>query len=418
MESRRRVVVTGVGAVSPLGLSAPALWEGIQSGVSGADTISRWDPEGMETTFAAEVRGFDPEPIVGRKEARRMDRYSQFAVASALEAVKDADLTIARGEADRVAVIVATAIGGIETMEQGMQTLLERGPKRVSPFLVPMMLPNMAAGNVAIAIGATGINYAPVSACASSAHAIGEAVEIIRRGDADVAIAGGSEAAVTPLSISGFSAMGALSRRNDDPKRASRPFDAERDGFVMGEGGAMLVLESEERAIARGARILGEVSGYGATDDANHVVQPAPGGEGAVRAMRRALADADIGHEQVDYVNAHGTSTPLSEKLETAAIHTVFGERATVVPVSSTKSMTGHMLGAAGAIEAVICAYALNNGVIPPTINYETPDPECNLDVVPNEARKAELTHVLSNSLGFGGHNVALVLSKYQENPS
>ena len=413
MAERRRVVITGAGAITPLGNDVAQTWAGIRDGRSVIAPISRWDASEYETTFAAEVRDFDAGAVVGRKEARRMDRYSQFAVAAALEARAGADLTIQPGEASRVAVLIATAMGGIETIELGMETLLSRGPSRVTPFFMPMMLPNMAAGNVSIAVGATGPNYAPVSACASAAHALGEAAEIIRRGDADVAFAGGAEAPVTRLSVAGFGSMGALSRRNDDPGTASRPFDADRDGFVLGEGAAVLVLESEERARERGATILGELAGYGMTDDAYHLVQPAPAGEGAVRAMRLALADAGLLPEQIDYVNAHGTSTPLNEKLETIALRTVFADVIGALPVSSTKSMTGHLLGAAGAIEAVICLEAMRHGVIPPTTNYQTPDPECDLDVVPNTARPAGLTQIMTNSLGFGGHNVSLILSAY-----
>ena len=418
MTKPRRIVVTGAGAVTPLGNDVPSFWAAVRAGTSGAGPIERWDASAYETTFAAEVRDFDPAATVGRKEARRMDRYSQFAVAAARQAVADAGLVIAEGEASRVGAIIATAIGGLETIEEGMQTLLEKGPSRVGPFFMPMMLPNMASGNVAIAVGAAGPNYAPVSACASAAHAIGEAAEIIRRGDADVMLAGGSESPVTRLSVAGFGAMGALSRRNDDPARASRPFDAGRDGFVLGEGGAVLVLESEERALARDATILGEVTGYAMTDDAFHLVQPGPGGAGAARAMNLALQKADLRASQIDYVNAHGTSTPLNEKLETAALRTVFGDTLPHLPVSSTKSMTGHLLGAAGAIEAVISLMAIRDRVIPPTINYDTPDPDCDLDVVPNVARSGALRHVMSNSLGFGGHNVSVIFSRYEETPA
>lgn len=415
MDTSNRVVVTGIGAVSPLGLDAPATWSAIRAGTSGVAPISRWDATAYETTFAAEVRDYDPTATVGRKESRRMDRYSQFAVTAAREAATSAWLTIRPEQADRAGAIIATAIGGLETIEEGMQTLLERGPSRVTPFFMPMMLPNMASGNVAIALGARGPNYAPVSACASAAHAIGEAAAIIRRGDADVMFAGGSEAPVTRLSVAGFGSMGALSRRNDDPATASRPFDAGRDGFVLGEGAAVLVLESERHAIDRGTTILGVVAGYGMTDDAHHLVQPAPGGEGAVRAMGLALHQAGLDPAAIDYVNAHGTSTPLNEKLETIALRQVFGDVLATTPVSSTKSMTGHLLGAAGAIEAVICLLAIRDGVIPPTINHERVDPDCDIDVVPNAARSASLTHVMSNSLGFGGHNVSLILSRYRE---
>jgi 3-oxoacyl-[acyl-carrier-protein] synthase II len=412
MGEQRRVVVTGVGAVGPVGLDAAAVWAAARDGRSGIATITRFDTTGFATTFAGEVRGFDADAAVGRKEARRMDRYSQFAVAAAREAAAQAGLSIDAAEAPRVAVLVGTAIGGLETLEGAAQTLAERGPDRLGPFVIPMLLPNMASGQVAIALGASGSNFAPTSACASAAHAIGEAAGMIRRGEVDAAIAGGSEAPITKLGVAGFNAMGALSTRNDDPAGASRPFDAERDGFVLAEGAAILVLEERERALARGATALGELAGYGSTDDAHHIVQPAPGGEGAVRAMRLALADAGLAPAAIDYLNAHGTSTPLNEKLETQAIKTVFGGAAGRLPVSSTKSVTGHLLGAAAAIEAVICLGALGEGCIPPTINYRTPDPECDLDCVPNAARAASLRHVMSSSLGFGGHNAVLIFSK------
>lgn len=406
---RRRVVVTGVGAVTPLGNDVPTTWDAVKAGRSGVARITRFDTEGYLTTFAAEVKHFDAEEIIGRKESRRMDRYSRYAVAATLEATRRADLALEGDDAARAAVILGTAIGGLETIEEGMATLGERGPRRLSPFLVPMMLPNMAAGNVAIALGARGSNFAPVSACASAAHAIGEAMHIIRRGDADVVVAGGAEAPITKLSLGGFNAMGALSTRNEEPESASRPFDAGRDGFVLAEGAGIIVMESLDRAMSREAPIIGEVIGYGSTDDANHIVQPAPGGEGAVRAMNLALADARLDPAEIDYINAHGTSTQLNEKLETAAIKSTFGAAASDIPISSTKSMMGHLLGAAGGVEAVISLMAMRDSLVPPTINYETRDPNCDLDYVPNEARSAVLTHVMSNSLGFGGHNVALI---------
>ncbi len=411
MAGPRRVVVTGMGAIGPVGLSAPDVWAAVRDGRSGVAPITRFDTDGFETTFAAEVKGFDAEGALGRKEARRMDRYAQYAVAAAREAAAQAGLSLAGDEAERVAVLVGTGVGGLETLEQGAATLAERGPRRLGPFFIPMLLPNMASGQVAIALGAKGSNFAPTSACASSAHAIGEAAGMIRRGEADAAVAGGGEAPITKLGVAGFNAMGALSTRNDDPAGASRPFDADRDGFVLAEGGAMLVLEERERAIARGATPLGEVVGYGSTDDANHIVQPAPGGEGAVRAMRMALTSAGIGPEDIDYVNAHGTSTPLNEKLETQALRTVFGDGLDRLPVSSTKSMTGHLLGAAAAIEAVICLAAIADSCVPPTTNFATPDPECRLDCVPNTARSAQLRHVMSSSLGFGGHNAVLIFA-------
>jgi 3-oxoacyl-[acyl-carrier-protein] synthase II len=404
-----------MGAVSPLGSNVDATWQGIVAGLSGIGPIARFDPTGYETTFAGEVTDFDPVAILGKKEARRMDRYAQFAVAAALEAMALAGLTPGTFDPVRVGVLVGTGMGAMETFEQGAETLLSQGPKRLGPFFAPMVLPNMAAGMTAIALGAKGPTFATISACASAAHAIGEGARMIRDGLADVMFCGGGEAPVTRLGVAGFNAMGALSRRNDDPAGASRPFDAGRDGFVLAEGGAMLVLESYEHATYRGAPILGEVSGYGATDDANHIVQPAPEGEGAARAIELALLDACLEPSQIDYVNAHGTSTQLNEKLETQAIKSAFGSHAYDLPISSTKSMTGHLLGAAGALEAVICVRAINEGCIPPTINYADPDPDCDLDYVPNSTRPAKLRHVLSNSMGFGGHNVALVLSAVVE---
>ncbi len=408
-----RVVVTGIGIVAPVGATREAAWENIKAGRSGISPIERFDATALETRFAGQVLDFDPVEAMGRKESRRADRYTQFAVGAAKEALAHSGLTIDEANAPRVGVIIGSGMGGMETVEEGMKTLLSQGPSRISPFFMPMFLSNMASGVVAMTLGAKGPNFSPVSACASSAHAIGEATEIIRRGWADVILAGGSEAAVTPLSIAGFNAMGALSTRNDDPERASRPFDLGRDGFVIAEGAAVLVLESRDTARARGARILGEVVGYGLTDDANHYTQPAPEGEGAQRAMRGAPKQAKLGPDGIDYINVHGTSTPLNEKFETQAIKAVFGDEAYRVPVSSTKSMTGHLLGAAGALEAAFSLLAIRDGVIPPTINQETPDPECDLDVVPNVAREAVLNTVMSNSNGFGGHNVSLIFSRY-----
>jgi 3-oxoacyl-[acyl-carrier-protein] synthase II len=412
---RRRVVVTGMGAISPLGLTVAENWDAAVAGVSGVDYITHFDAQGggFETTFAAEVKGFDPLKRLTPKEARRMDRVIQFAVCAAYEAIEDADLAITGENADRIGVIVGSGIGGLATLEHQIAVLHEKGPRRVSPFIIPMMIADMPAGQVSISLGAKGTNFAPVSACATSAHAIGEATETIRRGAADAVIAGGTEAAITPIGIAGFNAATALSTRNDDPKHASRPFDAKRDGFVMGEGAAMLLLEELECAVARGARIYGEVLGYGSTADANHITQPAPGGEGSVRAMTIALADACLRPDQIDYMNAHGTSTQLNEKMETIAIKAAFGDYAYRLPISSTKSMTGHLLGAAGALEAVYCLKAIEANTIPPTINYEYPDPECDLDYVPNEGRPADLTYTMSNSLGFGGHNVSLILGRY-----
>ncbi len=412
---QRRVVVTGIGAVSGVGLNVAENWASVSNGCSGIATITHFDAvgRGFGTQIAAEVKGFDPLTRISAKEARRMDRVTQFAVVAAFEAVESAGLAITADNAERIGVIVGSGIGGLATLEQQATVLAEKGPKRVSPFLIPMMIADMPAGQISISLGAKGTNFCPVSACATSAHAIGEATEAIRRGAADVVIAGGTEACITPLSIAGFGSMTALSTRNDEPARASRPFDLERDGFVMGEGAAILVLEDLDHAQARGATILGEVLGYGSTADANHITQPAPGGEGGVRAMRLALQQAELEPTQIAYLNAHGTSTPINETLETASIKTVFGDYAYQLPISSTKSMTGHLLGAAGALEAVYCLKAMGGGLIPPTINYEFPDPNCDLDYVPNEARRAELPYVMTNSLGFGGHNVSLILGRW-----
>jgi 3-oxoacyl-[acyl-carrier-protein] synthase II len=407
----QRIVVTGIGVVSPVGCDGPSSWDAIVAGKSGIARITRFDPTGYQTTFAGEVKEFDPVDRLGRKDARRTDRYTHFAVASALEALERSGLAIDDAIADRVGVLIGSGMGGAETLDAGMETVLTEGPSRLSPFFMPMFLGNMASGTVAIATGARGPNFAPVSACASSAHAIGEAAAIIRRGEADVMIAGGSEAPLARMVVAGFNAMGALSTRNDDPAAASRPFDAERDGFVLGEGGAALILESAEHAARRGASVLAELTGYATTDDANHMVQPAPGGIGAARAMTLAMDAAGLQPEEIDYINAHGTSTPLNEKFETQAIKAAFGDAAYRVPISSTKSMTGHLLGAAGALEAVVAIMAIQQGMLPPTINQTSPDPDCDLDYVANVAREATVRHVMSNSMGFGGHNVSLILS-------
>ncbi|HET7094602.1 MAG TPA: beta-ketoacyl-ACP synthase II [Thermomicrobiales bacterium] len=411
--SEQRVVVTGIGIVSPLGPTRDTTWEAVRAGCSGVAPLTRIDVAGLATTFGGEVKAFDPAAILGRKEARRVDRYTQFAVAAALEALAHAELKIEAETADRVGVLAGTGMGGIETIEQGAATLFDAGPSRISPFFVPMFLPNMASGAIAITTGAKGPNFSPTSACAASAHAIGEAAEMIRRGWADVMLAGGAEAPLARLSVAGFNAMGALSTRNDDPAAASRPFDAERDGFVMAEGGAMLVLESLPHALGRNAPILGELSGYATTDDANHVVQPAPGGVGAANAMRLALESAGMAPEQIGYINAHGTSTQLNETLETQAIKRAFGEAAWTTPISSTKSMTGHLLGAAGALEAGIALLAMRDSFLPPTINQQVADPECDLDYIPNQGREVRVDHVMSNSMGFGGHNVSLIFSRF-----
>lgn len=410
---RSDVVVTGIGVVSPLGNDLPTTWEAIVAGTSGVAPLTRFDPTGYQTTFAGEVKNFDPSVNLGRKDARRTDRYTHFAVAAAQEALAHAGFAIDASNADRVGVLIGSGMGGAETLDAGMETVLTQGPGRLSPFFMPMFLGNMASGTVAIVTGARGPNFAPVSACASSAHAIGEATEILRRGEADVILAGGSEAPLARMVVAGFNAMGALSTRNDDPTAASRPFDAERDGFVLGEGGAVLILERAEHAATRGATVLAEVSGYATTDDANHMVQPAPGGLGAARAMTLAMASAGLDAREIGYINAHGTSTPLNEKFETQAIKAAFGDEAYRVPISSTKSMTGHLLGAAGALEAALAIKVINDGALPPTINQTAPDPDCDLDYVPNVARSARIDHAMSNSMGFGGHNVSLIFSRY-----
>ena len=413
MAERRRVVVTGMGALSPVGLTANESWQAVIAGISGISAITRFDAAAYETRFAGEVRGFDPD-VVGRKESRRMDRHAQLGVAASLQARESAGLIGWDGDPTRVGTMIGSGMGAMETIEQAAETLLTQGPGRIGPFFAPMSLPNMAAGLSAIALGAKGPCMGTVSACASSAHAIGEAFEMIRRDAIDIAYAGGAEAPVTKLSVAGFGSMGALSTRNDAPEQASRPFDNDRDGFVLGEGAAVIVLESLESAVARGATILAEVLGYGTTDDANHMVQPAPGGEGIARAMTLALADAGITATQIGYVNAHATSTKLGEKYETAAMKSVFGD-STKVPISSTKSMTGHLLGSAGALEATFCVNALLSGILPPTINYDTVDPDCDLDYIPNQARKVAIQTAMNNSLGFGGHNVSMIFGRYAQ---
>ena len=400
--------------VNALGHNATDIWANLIEGRSGIRRISLFDPAGYESQVAGEVPDFDPSAYMDRKDARRADRFTQFAIVAAEEALRQARYEPDRADGTDFAVVVGTAIGGITTLMAEYDTLLAKGPGRVSPFLMPMMLPDMSSGQLSIRLGAKAVNYALVSACASGADSIGEAANIIRRGDAEIAVAGGTEAAITPISIAGFAAAKALTTANDDPARASKPFDARRDGFVLGEGAGILVLESEDHALARGATILGELAGYGATSDAFHITQPDENGEGATRAMRKALADAGLVSDDIDYVNAHGTSTPMNDKLETLALKKVFGEYAYELPISSTKSMTGHLLGAAGAVEAAVCILAMQNGIIPPTANYETPDPDCDLDYVPNVARSASLEAVMTNSLGFGGHNASLIFRKYR----
>lgn len=410
---KKRVVITGLGAVTPVGNDVETAWTNVINGVSGIGRLTRLDPDLFPAKVAAELKDFEIEKYVDKKEARRMDRFTQYAVAAAKMAVEDANLTINEENAPRIGVWVGSGIGGMETYEDQYRTLLEKGPRRVSPFFVPMMIPDMAAGQVSIATGAKGINSCSVTACASGANSIGDAFKVIQRGDADAMITGGTEAPLTSISFAGFSSAKALSF-DENPATACRPFDKNRSGFVMGEGAGILILESLEHALQRGARIYAEIVGYGAAGDAFHITLPAPGGEGSVRAMHQALSDAGIQPDEVDYINAHGTSTEANEKYETMAIKEVFGDHAYKVAVSSTKSMTGHLLGAAGAVEAIFSVRTITDGIIPPTINYETPDPDCDLDYVPNTARKQEVRTVLSNSLGFGGHNAALVFKKYE----
>ncbi len=409
----RRVVITGLGAVTPLGLDVPTTWSNVIAGRSGAGPITQFDAAAFKTRFACEVKGFDAASIVGKKEARRMDRFTQFAVVAAKQTLDDSGLNVTPDSSWRMGVFIGTGIGGIGTLEVETQQMLTKGPDRVGPFLVPMMLPDSAAAQVAIQFGLRGPNMAVVTACASGNNAIGEAVDCIRRDAADVMLAGGAEAAIIPISIAGFANMTAISSHNEAPECASRPFDKERDGFVVGEGSAVLVLEALEHATARGARIYGEVLGYGSTSDAYHATAPEESGIGAAMAMRAALKQSGIQPQQIDYINAHGTSTPLNDKSETAAIKAALGEAAYQIPISSTKSMTGHLLGAAGAIEALFCLKVINEGIIPPTINYEHPDPECDLDYVPNTARQKKVDVVMSNSFGFGGHNAVVIFSRY-----
>ncbi len=409
----RRVVITGIGVISPLGNDADTFWKRLTAGESGIGPVTRFDVSKYDTTIAGEVRGFRAEDYMERKDARRADLFVQFAIAATSQAVRQAGVSAETMDPTRLGVVVGSGIGGIATFEDQHRTLLEKGPSRVSPFFIPMMISDMASGQVSIQFGAKGPNYCTVSACSSGAHAVGDAFRIIQCDEADAMICGGAEAPVTPISFAGFCSMKAMSTRNDDPQRASRPFDSQRDGFVMGEGAGILVLEELEHAKKRGAEILAEIVGYGATGDAHHMTAPAPEGEGAARAMRAAIRDSGRPLESFGYMNAHGTSTQLNDKFETQAIKSVFGELARKLPISSTKSMTGHLLGAAGGLETIICVLALRGGILPPTINYEHPDPDCDLDYVPNTARAVELQAALSNSLGFGGHNVTLALSRY-----
>jgi 3-oxoacyl-[acyl-carrier-protein] synthase II len=409
-----RVVVTGMGAICPLGNDLKTTWDALLAGRNGVGPITRFDPDGFDVRFAAEVQDFDPAKYFPPKEIRRVDRYAQFAVAASDMAVQDAGLDVGRVEGARFGVIIGTGIGGMETFEAQHTILMEKGPSRISPFFIPMMIANMATGNVSIRVGARGPNFTPVSACSSGAHAIGEGLRTIQRGDADLVLCGGAEAAITRMAVGGFSSMKALSTRNDDPAHASRPFDRERDGFVIGEGAGVVLLESLEHAKRRGAVIHAELAGYGTTGDAFHITAPSPEGEGAVRAMLGAVRDSGLPLDAIGHINAHGTSTPLNDKIETVAIKTGFGAHAAKILVSSTKSMTGHLLGAAGGLEFIAATMAVQEGIVPPTINYEHPDPECDLDYVPNAAREVDVRAALSNSLGFGGHNVSLLVRRFE----
>lgn len=409
----RRVVVTGVGVVSPLGTGNSKNWDALESGRSGIGLISRFDTGAMPVKIAGEVLDFDPEQFIDKKEIKKMDFFIQYSLAAAQFAMEDSGFVITEENAERVGVLVGAGLGGLPTIEKYHSALLEGGYKKITPFFIPMLIINLAPGHISIRYGAKGPNISSVSACATGTHSIGDAYHIIARGDADAMIAGGTESTITPLGIGGFSVMKALSdSRNDEPQRASRPFDKNRDGFVMGEGAGIVILEEYEAAKARGAKIYAEIAGYGLTGDAFHMTAPAPGGEGAARCMKMALNNAGINPEQVDYINAHGTSTPFNDLNETLAIKSVFGDHAYKLMVSSTKSMTGHLLGAAGGVEAVYCCMAMEKGVVPPTINYEEPDPECDLDYVPNTARTAEIRYAMSNSLGFGGTNATLLFKK------
>lgn len=411
---KRRVVVTGLGAVTPLGLDVETTWKGIIEGKSGIGPLTRVNAEEYPAKVAAQINDFNPESYMDRKDARKMDRFTQYAVASALMAVEDAKLTITDQNAHRIGVWIGSGIGGMETFEEQYEIFQKRGYRRVSPFFVPMLIPDMATGQVSITLGAKGFNSCTVTACATGTNSIGDAFKVIQRGDADAMITGGAEAPITKMSVAGFCANTALST-NPDPTSASRPFDKNRDGFVIGEGAGIIVLEELEHALARGAKIYAEIVGYGATGDAYHITAPAPGGEGGARAMKMAINDAGLNIEEIDYINAHGTSTEYNDKFETLAVKEVFGVHAYNLAISSTKSMTGHLLGAAGGVEAIFTVLAMKDSILPPTINYETPDPECDLDYVPNNARQKEIKAAMSNSLGFGGHNATIVFKKYDK---
>jgi 3-oxoacyl-[acyl-carrier-protein] synthase II len=410
---KKRVVVTGLGLVSPVGIGVETVWKNICDGKSGIGLLTRFNPNGFETKIAGEVKGFDAELFIEKKEIRKMDLFIQYALAATKEALEDAELRITPENCDQIGVIVGTGLGGLPTIEKYHQILMEKGPSRISPFFIPMLIANLASGQIAIHFGAKGPNTCLVTACATGAHCIGDAFRAILYGDAEAVIAGGTEANITPLTISGFNAMKALSTRNDEPEKACRPFDKGRDGFVVAEGSGILILESLEFALKRNAKICGELVGYGYTGDAYHITAPSPEGDGAVRCMRMALKDAGLKPEDIDHINAHGTSTPLNDLTETQAIKKVFGEGAKKIPISATKSMTGHLLGAAGSTEAIFTLLAIRDGIAPPTINYEVPDPECDLDYVPNVARRQPLEVAISNAFGFGGTNATLVFKKF-----
>lgn len=410
-----RVVITGMGVISPIGLDVESTWASLLAGRSGIDYITLFDASQHETRIAGEVKGFDPGQYIDRKEVRRMDRFTHYALAAATQALRQANLTIDPSNADDIGSVIGVGIGGLSTLSAAFQVMNERGPSRLSPFLCTMYIPDIAAGQIAITFGVRGPNFCVVSACASGASAIGEAYEIVRRGDAIAMIAGGAEAAITPIAVGAFNAMRAISTRNDQPQKASRPFDIDRDGFVISEGAGVVVLENLDHARARGASILGEIVGYGASADACHVTAPPDGGAGAALAMARALRKAGLKPTDIDYINAHGTSTPLNDKNETMAIKTVLGDHAYRIPISATKSMTGHMFGATGAVEVIICVKVINEEIIPPTINLDNPDPECDLDYVPHVARRATVRTAMSNSFGFGGHNACLIVRRFED---
>ena len=409
----RRVVITGMGAITPVGNDVPSMWQALTAGRSGAGRISCFDPASFESQIAAEVKHFDPLQYLNPKETKRTERFTQFAIAAAKQAVKDSGFAVGGEDPFRCGVVIGTGMGSMQLIEEQHNVLLARGPKKLTPFMIPMLICNMASGHVAMDLGFKGPNFCTTTACASGAHGVGEAFRLIQHGQADVMLGGGTESCITPMSVGGFCALMALSRRNDAPQKASRPFDKERDGFVIGEGAGVLLLEELEHAKKRGAKIYAEMAGYGATADAYHMTAPDPEGTGAAKAMQLALEDAKLTPEQIGYINAHGTSTELNDKIETLAIKKTFGAAAKKTPISSTKSMTGHLIGAAGGVEAVISILAIRDGVLPPTINYEHPDPECDLDYVPNTARKAPVEAALSNSLGFGGHNATIIFKKF-----